>query len=139
MNNLGFIRKTKGYTLKELSDKTSISVNQITYLEKINIDFLTEYKEQILNQIINYLKIEKEDIKKGKEDIFYKFYETKEYKEGLFKCTTILDKYKILAYKKKHNLKGKIKPTNLYLIKNHKIYNVKNKKYVQNKWEEIEL
>ncbi|MDK2790580.1 MAG: hypothetical protein PWP15_1087, partial [Methanothermococcus sp.] len=48
--------------------------------------------------------------------------------------------YKILDYKKKHNLKGKIKKTgNTFLIKNYKIYNVKNKKYVVGKWKEIEL
>ncbi|HSH51700.1 MAG TPA: hypothetical protein VK982_08240, partial [Bacteroidales bacterium] len=80
------------------------------------------------------------DLEKEKEYLFFKYYKTKKYQEGIFKTKTILDKYKILDYKKKHNLKGKIKKTgDTFLIKDHKIYNVQNKKYVVRQWEKIEL
>lgn len=140
MNNLSFIRQIKGYTQKKLSDILPISLSTITYLERMNINHISENKKKELKLILEFLDIDINDLEKEKEYLFFKYYKTKKYQEGVFKTKTILDKYKILDYKKKHNLKGDIKKTgNTFLIKDHKIYNVKNKKYVVGKWNEIEL
>lgn len=140
MNNLSFIRQIKGYTQKKLSEILPISLSTITYLERININHISENKKKELQLILEFLDIDINDLEKEKEYLFFKYYKTKKYQEGIFKTKTILDKYKILDYKKKHNLKGDIKKTgDTFLITGHKIYNVKNKKYVVGKWNEIEL
>lgn len=140
MNNLSFVRQIKGYTQKKLSEVLPISLSTITYLERINIKHISKNKKNELKLILEFLNIDIKDLEKEKEYVFFKYYKTKKYQEGIFKTKTILDKYKILDYQKKYNLKGKIKKTgDTFLIKEHKIYNVKNKKYVVGKWEEIEL